>query len=434
MPVFSGIKWGVVGDSLSINLSATRGNYPFIIADAGTGVTIQNVAIIGKGYYNSIPFYTHADELDEDTDVITIFGSTNDNSFQGSPIGERRYHYAEHQTMSNSKLLTGMTNPENDGLDGSGNYTGEGTLAAYVNRAIYAYHRRCPNAKIVIVPPICSTYFSSRNGTDPGTYNAALTVLKCAEGWISNKNAGSWLSIMNLWVSDFNAFVNDDSVKDTYLQENIGGNMDFRKCSPTLLVGQSWTTEQATAFAIAYNTESEDANKWATRSHVHPTKKYNEIYLAPKFANAICGVLGIDPAGLPESLKLNNVTPVTTYTATFKADGAVVDTVEFEAGASVLPRIPAVPAKTGYTGAWEPYMLADADITINAVYTAVEPEPPSGGVLSVHIRLTRGGTITRYEELPPWVRERLERVPERPEDKEKLWYMKNGKKNEITWG
>lgn len=68
--------------------------------------------------------------------------------------------------------------------------------------------------------------------------------------------------------------------------------------------------------------------------------------------------------------------PTVTYTATFKADGRVIDTVEFEAGASVLPRVPAVPAKTGYTGAWEPYTLSDADITINAVYTAVEPEPP----------------------------------------------------------
>lgn len=61
---------------------------------------------------------------------------------------------------------------------------------------------------------------------------------------------------------------------------------------------------------------------------------------------------------------------ITSYTATFLADGRVIDTVEFDAGASVLPRVPAVPAKTGYTGAWEPYTLADADITINAVYTA----------------------------------------------------------------
>ncbi|MGN1445630.1 MAG: hypothetical protein ACI4WV_04985, partial [Eubacteriales bacterium] len=39
--------------------------------------------------------------------------------------------------------------------------------------------------------------------------------------------------------------------------------------------------------------------------------------------------------------------------------------------------IPKVPAKEGYTGAWETYTLADADITINAVYTAIPVETES---------------------------------------------------------
>lgn len=65
--------------------------------------------------------------------------------------------------------------------------------------------------------------------------------------------------------------------------------------------------------------------------------------------------------------------------------------------------------------------------SIPAPGTPDPPEPPSGGVLSVPIRLVRGGTITNYDELPPWVRERLE-------NGEKLWYMSGGRRIEITWG
>lgn len=323
MGIFNGVKWGVVGDSLSTNLSTTRGNYPFVIIDAGTGVNIKNVAISGTGYYDDVPFYTHAESLDIDTDVITIFGSTNDRSFQGSSVGDRRYHYAEHQTMNSSHLVTGMTAPENDGFDDSGNYTGESTLAAYVNRAIDAYHKRCPNAKIIVVPPICSTYNSNGNNTDPGTYNAAITVLKCTEGWIANKNASSWLSLMNLWVSDFNTFVSDTTIKDVWLASNLGGTLDFRKKSPVILVGNDWTAEQASDFAAEY---------WGhaggdSLSQVHANKTYNQRYLAPKFANAICGVLGIDPNGLPEALKLNNVAPPTKVLA-YDIDGRAITQIK----------------------------------------------------------------------------------------------------------
>jgi len=64
-------------------------------------------------------------------------------------------------------------------------------------------------------------------------------------------------------------------------------------------------------------------------------------------------------------------TPVeTTYTATFKADGVTVATVTFKAGDTKLSNVPAVPAKAGYAGAWEDYKLGNANITINAIYTA----------------------------------------------------------------
>jgi len=65
---------------------------------------------------------------------------------------------------------------------------------------------------------------------------------------------------------------------------------------------------------------------------------------------------------------------VETYTVTFVADGATVATVTYEKGATSVTA-PAVPEKTGYTGAWESYSLNNTNITVNAVYTAIEVEP-----------------------------------------------------------
>ncbi len=59
-----------------------------------------------------------------------------------------------------------------------------------------------------------------------------------------------------------------------------------------------------------------------------------------------------------------------TYTATFMADGKVVDTVIFTEGDTVLSKIPVVPAKKGFDGKWEDYTLENKDIVINAIYTA----------------------------------------------------------------
>lgn len=68
-------------------------------------------------------------------------------------------------------------------------------------------------------------------------------------------------------------------------------------------------------------------------------------------------------------------TPVpTTYTVTFVADSVTVETVTYEAGATSIEE-PAVPAKDGYTGVWESYTLNDTNLTVNAVYTAIEVEP-----------------------------------------------------------
>ncbi|HPG92735.1 MAG TPA: InlB B-repeat-containing protein, partial [Clostridia bacterium] len=60
------------------------------------------------------------------------------------------------------------------------------------------------------------------------------------------------------------------------------------------------------------------------------------------------------------------------HTITFVADGTVLDTIEVLDGEAV-PAFPAVPAKTGYTGVWNPTAIDEltGDVTVTAVYTAI---------------------------------------------------------------
>jgi hypothetical protein len=64
------------------------------------------------------------------------------------------------------------------------------------------------------------------------------------------------------------------------------------------------------------------------------------------------------------------------FTATFVAGGEVVATVDFPKGTTEIAE-PKVPAKDRYIGEWEEYTLADADITINAVYTLIKSDDAS---------------------------------------------------------
>ena len=72
----------------------------------------------------------------------------------------------------------------------------------------------------------------------------------------------------------------------------------------------------------------------------------------------------------PENITVNAAYTPITYTATFMADGKEVAKVQFTVETQSLTE-PTVPAKVGYTGAWETYTLEAKDITINAVYTPV---------------------------------------------------------------
>ena len=70
-------------------------------------------------------------------------------------------------------------------------------------------------------------------------------------------------------------------------------------------------------------------------------------------------------------ITINAVYTAIEYTVTFVADGDVVGTAKYTADNKNIAE-PEVPAKDGYEGAWEDYELTIGDITVNAIYTEVE--------------------------------------------------------------
>lgn len=72
-----------------------------------------------------------------------------------------------------------------------------------------------------------------------------------------------------------------------------------------------------------------------------------------------------------ENITVNAVYTAIEYTATFKDGETIVDTVKFTVETDSITA-PAVPTHTGYTGVWESYTLGTENVTVNAVYTAIE--------------------------------------------------------------
>ena len=60
-----------------------------------------------------------------------------------------------------------------------------------------------------------------------------------------------------------------------------------------------------------------------------------------------------------------------TYNVVFKADGVQVGDTHTYTVENKIVTEPTVPAKVGYTGAWETYELTTGNVTVNAVYTAI---------------------------------------------------------------
>ena len=77
-----GKKWTVLGDSITERNWRTSKNYHKYIEDK-YGMTVQNLAKSGRGYdYH----FTILEQIDNDTDIITIYGSIND-IFYFTPYG-----------------------------------------------------------------------------------------------------------------------------------------------------------------------------------------------------------------------------------------------------------------------------------------------------------------------------------------------------------
>lgn len=80
-------KWACMGDSLTEKNARTNLHYYDYIVDS-TGIEVVNLGISGSGYMNGAgsnkQFYNRVDSIPLDSDVVTIFGSGNDNQL---PLG-----------------------------------------------------------------------------------------------------------------------------------------------------------------------------------------------------------------------------------------------------------------------------------------------------------------------------------------------------------
>ncbi len=77
------------------------------------------------------------------------------------------------------------------------------------------------------------------------------------------------------------------------------------------------------------------------------------------------------PVGTTGEINLYAKWEIIEYTATFMDGTTVVEEVRFTVETESIDE-PAVPDHVGYSGEWEDYTLGTEDITINAVYTAIE--------------------------------------------------------------
>ena len=76
-----GLKWGFIGDSLTEKNNRALKNYIDYIVEE-TGITAINLGVSGSGYKKTEEtenaFYQRVENIDNDFDIITIFGSGND--------------------------------------------------------------------------------------------------------------------------------------------------------------------------------------------------------------------------------------------------------------------------------------------------------------------------------------------------------------------
>ena len=88
-PKWTGIKWAVVGDSLTAGNDAAPKKYFDFISEK-TGISVLNFGVSGTGYAKNLntnsAFFQRINSIPDDVGLITIFGSGNDLGFL--PLGE----------------------------------------------------------------------------------------------------------------------------------------------------------------------------------------------------------------------------------------------------------------------------------------------------------------------------------------------------------
>lgn len=155
------------------------------------------------------------------------------------------------------------------------------------------------------------------------------------------------------------------------------------------ILGKTYNGSSAIALTVE---EIIEAIKTASGGVVAWIGDDNNIYLSGNLTNGTYKAYYEDNGEYIEigELTKGSVTPdPVTYTVTFVADGVTVAEKTYTLETPVVEE-PAVPAKAGYTGAWETYDLSNGgNITVNAVYTAIETE----GSVTTNITLTDGMRI-----------------------------------------
>ena len=123
-PKWYGRTWVCLGDSLTESNSRTTKHYFDYIAEK-TGIKTVNLGVSGTGYMRrkdiNRAFYQRVSDIQEDADVITIFGSGND--------------------LSSDQTLGTVTD------------TGTDTICGCINATIDAIYERIPLARLGIVTP-----------------------------------------------------------------------------------------------------------------------------------------------------------------------------------------------------------------------------------------------------------------------------------------
>lgn len=258
----------------------------------------------GTGMYRNSPYYLRLEDCPHDADIITLYGSINDWNYRvtgasgDEAYGPTRGKFFTESSMAKftDQLTYAQNVMEKDGY----NATDISTYARYVSKAIETAHRQAPLAKVVVLSPIFynvqNSDTNSRLYSDPP--NSRYVVVqdyhrKYGADWLSwatweLQSSATYDSSLNRWTitTASNSWLDDDSIL-----------VDGETISAHKMMSDTAFTQK---YVFDYSESAE--------SYGHMNSLYNEIYLAPKFANLICDTLGLSGYYLPQGLKCNNLT------------------------------------------------------------------------------------------------------------------------------